>query len=153
MRTLSLGLALIAAVFTSACAAAQDGLLTKQSAHDFAETVSRLEAALDERGITIFNTIDHSANAAAGPGLDLRPTTLVIFGNPAVGSQLMAASQTMGLDLPLKILIHEDEAGVTHLTYNDMAFLAERHGIDPADPTLTRVAGGLDTVTTAAASE
>jgi uncharacterized protein (DUF302 family) len=105
-----------------------NGLMMLRSAHDAATTVERLTKALESRGITVFAQIDHAAGAA-GAGLALRPTTLVIFGNPAAGTPLMQAAQTAGIDLPLKTLIWEDADGATHLTYNDPAWIAERHGL------------------------
>jgi uncharacterized protein (DUF302 family) len=105
-----------------------NGLVTLRSAHDAATTVERLTMELESRGITVFARIDHAAGAA-GAGLTLRPTTLVIFGNPAAGTPLMQAAQTSGIDLPLKALIWEDEEGAVHLTYNDPAWIAERHGL------------------------
>ncbi|MFQ5562517.1 MAG: DUF302 domain-containing protein [Parvularculaceae bacterium] len=142
---------LAAAVFALAAisysaALAGDGLAAKQSANSFDDTVARLEVALAERGITVFNKIDHAAGAAAA-GQSLRPTTLIIFGNPAVGSQLMAMSQSIGLDLPLKALVYEDESGTVWVAYNDMRFIARRHGLDPENELVGRVAGGLKMVT------
>jgi uncharacterized protein (DUF302 family) len=107
---------------------ANDGLVTLRSTHDFATTLARLAAALEAKGITVFARIDHAAGAA-GVGLPLRPTTLVLFGNPAAGTPLMQAAQTAGIDLPLKALVWEDAEGGVHLTYNDPAWIAARHQI------------------------
>src|ERR1700722_4712008 len=98
-----------------------NGLMTLRSAHDAPTTVERLAKELETRGITVFARIDHAAGAA-GAGLALRPTTLVIFGNPAAGTPLMQATQTAGIDLPLKALIWQDEEGAAHLSYNDPAW-------------------------------
>jgi uncharacterized protein (DUF302 family) len=108
-----------------------NGLVTLQSAHDFATTLDRLTAALEGNGATIFARIDHAAGAASA-GLALRPTTLVVFGNPKGGTPLMQAAQTAGIDLPLKALIWQDEGGAVHLSYNDPAWIAARHGLGAA---------------------
>jgi uncharacterized protein (DUF302 family) len=105
-----------------------DGLITLPSAHDATTTLDRLTAALDAKGISIFARIDHAAGAAS-VGLPLRPTTLVIFGNPTAGTPLMQGVQTAGIDLPLKALVWQSVDGTTHLTYNDPTWIAARHGI------------------------
>jgi uncharacterized protein (DUF302 family) len=97
---------------------ADDGLVTLQSSHDFATTLERLTAALEAKGVRVFAQIDHAAGATSA-GLELRPTTLVVFGNPVAGTPLMQAAQTVGIDLPLKALVWQDAQGAVHLTYND----------------------------------
>ena len=116
-----------------------NGLVTLQSAHDFATTLDRLTTALEGKGATIFARIDHAAGAASA-GLALRPTTLVVFGNPKGGTPLMQAAQTAGIDLPLKALIWQDEGGTVHLSYNDPAWIAARHGLGAA---VQQVVAGL----------
>jgi uncharacterized protein (DUF302 family) len=90
------------------------------------ETMNRLEAAIRAGGLTVFANIDHAAGATA-VGLSLLPTELLIFGSAAAGTPLMQASQTIGIDLPLKVLVWQDEARKTWLSYNDPAWLARRH--------------------------
>jgi uncharacterized protein (DUF302 family) len=107
---------------------AEHGLVTRASVHDFATTLDRLTAALKAKGITVFARIDHAAGAAS-VGLSLRPTTLVVFGNPAAGTPLMQLAQTAGIDLPLKALIWQSADGKVWLTYNDPAWIAARHGL------------------------
>jgi putative redox protein len=106
------------------------GLVTLPSPHAFAETVARLEAALDGAGLTVFARIDHAAGARAA-GLDLRPTLLLIFGDARGGTPLMQALPTAGLDLPLKMLVWREDAGAVHLAYEDPTAIAARHGGDP----------------------
>ncbi len=106
-----------------------DGLITSGSEFDPHETMDRVAAAVAKRGITILARIDHAA-AAAKVGLKLRPTEVLIFGNPVTGTPLMQAAQTIGIDLPLKMLVWQDEAGKTWLAYNDPRWLAKRHGIE-----------------------
>lgn len=108
---------------------ADDGLITVPSTHAFDETLSRLDAALKAKNLTLFTRIDHAAGAAQ-VGLDLRPTTVVIFGNPRGGTPLMQSNQAIGLDLPLKMLVWQDGSGKVSITYNDPAWLASRYGID-----------------------
>nr|WP_283949752.1 DUF302 domain-containing protein [Limobrevibacterium gyesilva] len=107
-------------------------MISVPAARPVAEIVDRLEAGLAAKGVTVFARIDHAAGAAA-MDLPLRPTTLLIFGSPQAGTPLMQAEPTIGLDLPLKILAWEDATGNAWLTYDDPAWLARRHGIDPAE--------------------
>lgn len=108
-----------------------NGLVTVGSAHTKHETMERLLAALKAHNMTVFARIDHAAGAASA-GLPLRPTEVVLFGNPKGGTALMQDRQTAGIDLPLKILVWEDEAGKTHLSYNDPQWIAQRHGLGGA---------------------
>jgi uncharacterized protein (DUF302 family) len=110
-------------------AMAADGLTTIASALGPAETVSRFEAAIAQKGMTLFARIDHAAGAAE-IGLSLRPTVLLIFGNAKAGTPLMQQDQTIGIDLPLKALVWQDPAGQTFLSYNEPRWLAQRHGLD-----------------------
>jgi len=108
--------------------------------------MDRLEAEIRAKGMTIFARIDHAAGAAA-VGMALRPTELLIFGHAKGGTPLMQAAQTIGIDLPLKALVHEDESGQVWLSYNQPGWLAERHGLagEVAGP-VAAMAGMLDTV-------
>jgi len=105
-----------------------EGLVTVNSRYPATQTVERLRSALQAAGLSVFATFDHAA-AASEVGLPLRPTTVLAFGNPAAGTKLMQANQVAGIDLPLKILVWEDESGAAKLTYNDPHWLAERHGL------------------------
>ncbi|HEV7489906.1 MAG TPA: DUF302 domain-containing protein [Rhodanobacteraceae bacterium] len=106
-----------------------DGLISRSSVWNLHETADRLIAVLNSRGLEIMARIDHAA-AANKVGLALRPTELFIFGNPKSGTPLMQKSQTLGIDLPLKALLWEDEAGIVWISYNEPGWLARRHGID-----------------------
>ena len=105
-----------------------DGLTSLRSGHEPAQTVARLVAEVEARGMQVFARIDHAAGAAEA-GLPLRPTTLVIFGGAKGGTPLMQAAQTIGIDLPLKALVWQDAASDTWLSYNDPSWLAQRHGL------------------------
>nr|WP_253610526.1 MULTISPECIES: DUF302 domain-containing protein [unclassified Bradyrhizobium] len=120
---------LIATLILGEPAMSTDGLTTVRSSFGPQETMKRLEAEVRAKGMTVFAHIDHAAGAAA-VGLPLRPTDLLIFGAAKGGTPLMQASQTIGIDLPLKALVWQDEAGSTFLSYNDPAFLTHRHGLD-----------------------
>ena len=102
------------------------GLISVRSAHDVAETVRRFRAAAEANDLTIFAEIDHGRNAAE-VGLELRPTCLLIFGNPRSGTPLMQMSQTIGIDLPLKVLAWQDEEGIVWLSCATPQWLADRH--------------------------
>jgi uncharacterized protein (DUF302 family) len=105
-----------------------DGLITLPSSHGPSETMSRLEAAAKTKGMSVLARIDHAASAAK-IGTSLRPTEVLIFGNPKGGTPLMQAVQTIGLDLPLRALVWQDASGRTFLSYNDPGWLAKRHAI------------------------
>jgi uncharacterized protein (DUF302 family) len=123
-----------------------EGLIT--IARDFGpkETADRLEEAIKAKNMTVFARIDHAAGAAA-VGLPLRPTEVLIFGNARGGTPLMQARQTIGIDLPLKALVWQDDRGKTWLTYNDPAWLARRHGIDEqARSMIEALAAAISTV-------
>ena len=121
-----------------------DGLVRIASAYSVDETVARLEAALAARNVTIMAKVDHAANAA-GADLTLAPTVLVIFGNPAAGTQLMQASRSAGIDLPMKALIYE-QGGVVMFEYNTIDYIAGRHGVPTDLPVLAKIEGLLGAV-------
>jgi uncharacterized protein (DUF302 family) len=105
-----------------------EGLTTIPSNFDPKETTDRLRAEIRSKGLTIFAQIDHSAGAAEA-GLTLGPTNLIIFGNARGGTPLMQASQTAGIDLPLKALVWQDAAGKTWLSYNEPSWIVQRQGL------------------------
>lgn len=126
MKRISL-LLVLALVASASLARAADGLVEVKSPYEVAKTMSRLEETVKQRGFTVFANIDHAAGAAK-VGQTLRPTQLLIFGNPKGGTPFMNCTQTVGIDLPLKALVWEDASGQTWLGYNDPAYLAQRHG-------------------------
>jgi uncharacterized protein (DUF302 family) len=93
-----------------------------------ADAWTRLDAAVAERGLTVFARIDFAADAAA-VGMHLRPTRLLVFGNPRAGTPLLAAAPTAGIDLPLKVLIWEDAQGRVTVGYNSPGWIGARHGV------------------------
>jgi uncharacterized protein (DUF302 family) len=112
--------------------------------------MDRLEAVVKAKGLTVFAHVDHAAGAAAA-GLPLRPTDLLIFGNAKGGTPLMQSAQTIGIDLPLKMLVWQDAAGATWLSYNDLSWLAKRHGLSTAvEATVSALTTAIDAVAKAA---
>jgi uncharacterized protein (DUF302 family) len=107
------------------------GITTISSPFPFAETVSRLHSALETHGVKIFAVIDQRAEAKSA-GLEMPPTTLIIFGNPKSGTPLMLAQPSSALDLPLKVLIAEASPGPVQVSFNDTGYLIERHALPPA---------------------
>lgn len=123
-------------------AAADDGLVIVESAHDATTTADRFVAAAKEKGLTIFSRIDHASGAKAA-GLDLPPTELVVFGSPKVGTALMKCDRAVGIDLPLKALIWQEDDGDVLLAYNDTAWMGSRHDLGDCGAVLTKVSGVL----------
>jgi uncharacterized protein (DUF302 family) len=129
-----------------------DGLIEIESKHTVKETIDRLETNLKAKGVTVFARIDHQA-AAVAVGLPLRPTEVLVFGDPRAGTALMQSVQAAAIDLPLKMLARQDEAGKVWLAYNDMQWLARRHHLPPAImPAVEAMAQGLATLAAATAS-
>ena len=121
---------------------ADGGLVSVKSSHDVATTADKLEAVLKSKGMNVFGRVNHAAGAEKA-GMSLRPTEVVIFGNPRVGTPLMNCAQSVAIDLPQKALIWEDDAGQVWLGYNDPAYLADRHKIEGCDEVLKKVTGAL----------
>jgi uncharacterized protein (DUF302 family) len=121
----------------------ENGLTTLPSIHSAKETMDRFDADVRAKGLTVFARIDHAAGAKA-VGLSLRPTEVLIFGNAKGGTPLMQALQTTGIDLPLKALVWEDPGGKVWLSYNEPAWIAQRHGDASQVSEVTgRLAGAL----------
>jgi uncharacterized protein (DUF302 family) len=135
---------------TGSTAMTDTGLKTVGSHHDPKQTMDRLVAAVTSKGLTVLARIDH-AGAAEKVGMALRPTEVLIFGNPKGGTPLMQAVQTIGIDLPLKALVWQDEAGKTWITYNDPDWLARRHGVTGQEKVLAAMTSMLAAVTAEAA--
>ena len=129
--------------------AADDGLITKPSRYSVADTIARFEAAVGKRekdGLMVFGEIDHAA-AARKFGLDMRPRTVILFGFPKLGTPLMIKTPLVAIDLPLKVLVWEDDQGKVWLSYNSADYLFKtiypRHGV-AAPPTASPLAKALD---------
>jgi uncharacterized protein (DUF302 family) len=126
------------------------GLTTIPSSYGPKDTMNRLAAAVEAKGMTVFARIDHAAGATA-VGLSLRPTEVLIFGNAKAGTPLMHSVQTIAIDLPLKALVWQDGSNNTWLSYNDPAWLAQRHGLGgETEAAVGIMAGTLDALAKAA---
>jgi uncharacterized protein (DUF302 family) len=143
-------LIVLALVTFGSLAAAADGLVVVKSPYSAKDTMNRLEEIVKKRGLNVFARIDHAAGAAK-IGKVLRPTEVLIFGNPQGGTPLMECAQSAGIDLPLKALVWEDATSQVWLGYNDPAFLAQRHGVAqcPVVENLRKALAGIAETTVA----
>ncbi len=105
-----------------------NGIVDKLSHHSVDETLAKLQAILQAKGVAVFALVDHSGEAKK-VGMEMHPTKLLIFGNPKAGTPLMLAAPSIAIDLPLKILVWEDDQGKVLVSYNSPEYLAERHGL------------------------
>lgn len=138
----ALGFLLLYLVNSQALAEQSEGVIRIKSKHSVAETVDRLETALKSKGMTIFKRVSHTEGAEK-VGLELRPTELMIFGNPKVGTPLMHCEQLAAIDLPQKALIYEDAEGQVWFAYNDPGYIAERHKITACDDVIQKITNAL----------
>ena len=136
-------IALLSLLF-SLSAQAADGMIEMKSAHSAADTATRLVAAIETRKLNLFARIDHAAGAKRIDKM-LRPTEVFIFGNPMGGTPLMECAQSIGIDLPLKMLIWQTAEGNVMVGYNDPAWLAKRHGTtcEPAVGNISKALNGI----------
>ncbi len=144
MKKLSLLLILSFVLIAPVMVFAADGLIVLKSSYSADETMDRFEAIATEKGLNTFARINHAAGAAK-VGKTLRPTEVLIFGNAQGGTPFMECSQTVGIDLPLKVLVWQDTAGQVWLGYNDPVYLAKRHGVAqcPVAGKLSKALAGL----------
>lgn len=109
-----------------------DGVISVKSAYSFDETIQRLKADIANKKIMFFDAIDQ-AKLASGAGIELRPSTLLVFGNPPLGIQFLTSKPAAGLDWPVRLLVSEDASGQVWAMYTDFAWIARRHGIENRD--------------------
>jgi uncharacterized protein (DUF302 family) len=128
---------------------ADNGIISVKSSHDVKATADRLENTLRQKGMTVFIRINH-AEGAQKVGKKLRPTELVVFGNPNVGTPLMQCRQSTAIDLPQKALIWEDQEGTVWFSYNDPNYLVERHGITGCAEVIKKIENALSNFAKAA---
>ena len=132
VRLIQLGSAFLfasALTVSSPAIPGDDGIVTVKSAYPIRETVERLKSDIAGKGIKFFNEIDQS-KLAADAGIKLRPSVLLIFGNPPLGTQFITASAKAGLDWPVRLLVYESEKGEVWAAYTDFDWIARRHGIE-----------------------
>jgi uncharacterized protein (DUF302 family) len=139
MRTVAAALLLL----LSATSAFSENLVALESKYDVKETLDRLAAELDKRGIKVAARIDHAAGAKA-VGLELPPTEVLMFGNPKLGTPLMQSAPAIGIDLPMKVLAWQDKAGKVWIGYTAPEALKARHGISDRDELFKSMAAALD---------
>jgi uncharacterized protein (DUF302 family)/uncharacterized membrane protein YidH (DUF202 family) len=108
----------------------ENGIVTIPSHQSVDQTIQKLDGILRTKGVKVFTLIDHSGEAEKA-GMPMRPTKLLIFGNPKAGTPLMIASPSIAIDLPLKLLVWEDDAGKVWISYNSPSYLQKRHGLPP----------------------
>lgn len=149
LRSLVLAFTLVFSTsFLVTAASAQDGWVAKTSPHSVADTTENLKNAVENAGAKVFAIVDH-AEGAASIDQDLAPTTLIVFGNPKIGTPLIQSNPLVAYDLPIRVLIW-DQDGTTMLGYRDPAALAAQYAIDDADAAVTGMTGALDKLTGAA---
>jgi len=137
-------LVMILSVLLINTAVAEDGLIKKASQYSVQETASRMEKIIESKGpISLMARVDHQANAAS-VDLKLKSLVVLIFGNPMLGTRLMQENPTTGIDLPMKLLIWEDEKGKVWIAYNDPKYLAKRHGLKNNDEVIKKMSGALN---------
>jgi uncharacterized protein (DUF302 family) len=125
--------------------AGNDGIITVKSAYSIAETVERLKRDIDHKGIKFFNEIDQS-KLAADAGIALRPSVLLVFGNPPLGTQFITANANAGLDWPVRLLVYENEKGEVWTAYTDFGWIAQRHGIENRKDQFKMASSVIDSV-------
>ena len=131
---------------------AADGMVVVPSPHNVKDTIDKLSTVLESKGMNIMARVDHAGGAAKAE-MTLRPTELLIFGNPKVGTPLMICSQSIAIDLPQKMLAWEDAEGKVWLGYNDPMYLKGRHQTEGCDAVFEKVSGALANFAKAATSE
>lgn len=139
-------LSILIGLSLSGTAFASDDLVLKKSNYDVAETLDRLTKILQSKGITVFARINHAAGAKK-IGMELRPTEVLIFGNPKLGTPLMLADQRIGLALPLKALVFQDKGNIVWLSYRKANDLKQAYKISTQDKVFQKMAGALGKLT------
>jgi len=142
--TLALALALSAPAATRA--ADEDGIVRVKSAYSMAETIARLKKDIAEKGIRFFDEVDQS-KLAANAGIELRPSTLLVFGNPPLGTLFLTSNPAAGLDWPVRLLVIEDEHGQVWTLYTDFGWIAHRHGIKDRNAAFNMATNVISSIT------
>jgi len=156
-NTLALGLAIaigLAAPGAAPAFAAQDdnGVVTVKSVYGFDETIARVKADIADKKIMFFDAIDQ-AKLASGAGIELKPSTLLVFGNPPLGIQFLTSKPAAGLDWPVRLLVNQDAQGQVWLSYSDFAWIARRHGIEDREAAFKMASQVIASITASVASK
>ena len=128
-----------------------DGVVSVKSAYSFDETVERLKTDISGKKIMLFDVIDQ-AKLASGAGIELSPSTLIVFGNPPLGAQFLASNPAAGLDWPVRLLVTKDAQGHVLAMYTDFAWIARRHGIENRDAQFKMASGVIASIVASVAS-
>lgn len=142
----------VAVFITSFSVNAEESLIKYESTYSVKETADRFESIAKSKGFTLFLRVDHQKNAKS-VSMDLRPTEVIVFGNPKVGTLLMQCEQDVAIDLPQKVLVTQDENQKVWLSYNNPKYLKERHDIKGCDIALDKVSNVLNTLALATVAE
>jgi uncharacterized protein (DUF302 family) len=130
----------------AARAASDDGIVRIRSAYSMPETIKRLKKDVADKGIMFFNEIDQS-KLAADAGVTLRPSTLIVFGNPPLGTLFLTSNPSAGLDWPVRVLVYQDEKGDVWVNYTDFTWIAHRHGIMDRDDAFKKASEVITSIT------
>jgi uncharacterized protein (DUF302 family) len=123
-----------------------DGLIKVRSAYSVDETIDRIKKDIASKGIMFFMAVDQS-KLAADAGIQLRPSTLLVFGNPPLGAQFLTSNPYSGLDWPVRVLVLQDEAGAVWAAYTDFAWIVRRHGITDRQQQFAMASGVVESIT------
>ena len=137
---------LLVSIASFAWADSDDGIVRVKSAVPMSEAINRIKADIAGKGIKFFIEIDQS-RLAADAGIKLRPSTLLVFGNPPLGTQFITSNPNAGLDWPVRLLVLQDEAGAVWATYTDFAWIAQRHGITDRKEQFATASGVVESIT------
>jgi uncharacterized protein (DUF302 family) len=129
-----------------AMAAGDDGIVRIKSAYSMPETIKRIKKDVADKGIMFFDEIDQS-NLAADAGVTLRPSTLIVFGNPPLGTLFLTSNPSAGLDWPVRVLVYQDEKGDVWVNYTDFMWIAHRHGIMDRDDAFKKASEVITSIT------
>lgn len=130
----------------AARAASDDGIVRIKSAYSMPETIKRIKKDVADKGIMFFNEIDQS-KLAADAGVTLRPSTLIVFGNPPLGTLFLTSNPSAGLDWPVRVLVYQDEKGDVWVNYTDFTWIAHRHGIMDRDEAFKKASEVIASIT------
>jgi uncharacterized protein (DUF302 family) len=129
-----------------------DGIVSVRSAYDFDKTLQRLKADIADKKIMFFDAVDQ-AKLAHDAGVELRPSTLLVFGNPPLGVQFLTAKAAAGLDWPVRMLVTQDEQGQVCAIYTDFSWIARRHGIENREAAFTKASEVIASITSKVAAK
>jgi len=145
-------IALVLAFAGQTRAGSEDGIVRVKSAHSFSETITRLKSDISAKGIKFFSEIDQS-KLAADAGIKLHPSTLLVFGNPPLGTRFMTSNPNSGLDWPVRLLVIQDTAGDVWAVYTDFSWIAARHGIKDREAQFNMASTVIGSITSSVKSK